>query len=49
MRSRTIGYKIVERFLKRFVNSISKWQLDDIELMISVKSEMLKQEEEDSC
>ena len=48
MRSRTIGYKIDERFLKRFVGSISKWQVvDDIELMISVRSEMLKQEKED--
>ena len=27
MRSRTIGYKIDERFLKRFVGSISKWQV----------------------
>ena len=48
MRSRTIGYKIDERFLKRLVGSISKWQVvDDIELMISVRSEMLKQEKED--
>ena len=48
MKSRTIGYKIDERFLKRFVGSISKWQVvDDIELMISVRSEMLKQEKED--
>ena len=48
MRSRTIGYKIDERLLKRFVGSISKWQVvDDIELMISVRSEMLKQEKED--
>ena len=48
MRSRTIEYKIDERFLKRFVGSIFKWQVvDDIELMISVRSEMLKQEKED--
>ena len=48
MRSRTVGYKIDERFLKRFIGSISKWQVvDDIELMISVRSEMLKQEKED--
>ena len=48
MRSRTIGYKIDERFLKRFVGSISKWQVvDDIEQMISERSEMLKQEKEE--
>ena len=48
MRSRTIEYKIDERFLKRFVGSISKWQVvDDVELMISVRSEMLKQEKEE--
>ena len=48
MRSRTIEYKIDERFFKRFVGSISKWQVvDDIELMISVRLEMLKQEKED--
>ena len=47
MRSRTIGYKIDERFLKRFVRSISKWHVvDGIELMISERSEMLKQEKE---
>ena len=27
MRSRTIGYKIDEIFSKRFVGSISKWQV----------------------
>ena len=41
----SIGYKIDERFLKRFVGSISKWQVvDDIELMISERSVMFKQE-----
>ena len=35
IKSRTIGYKIDERFLKIFVGSISKWHVvDDIELMI---------------
>ena len=48
MRSRTIEYKIDERFFKRFVGSISKWQVvDDIELMISERPEMLKQEKEE--
>ena len=48
MRSRTIGYKIDERFKKRFVGSVSKWQVvDDIELMISEKAEILKQEKEE--
>ena len=48
MRSRTIGYKIDERFLKRFVGNMSKWQvMDDIELMISEKSELLKQKKEE--
>ena len=47
MRSRTIGYKIDERFWKRFVGSIYKWEVvDNIELMISERSEMLKQEKE---
>ena len=47
-KKRTVRYKIDERFLKRFVGSISKWQVvDDVELMISVRSKMLKQEKED--
>ena len=48
MRSRTIGYKTDERFFKRLVGSIFKWQVvDDIELMISEKAEILKQEKEE--
>ena len=47
MRPRTVWYKIDKRFLKRFVGCLSKWQVvDDIELRISEKSEMLKQEKE---